>query len=192
MIVSHQHRFIFIKTQKTAGTSIEMALSSICGATDIISAISPIDEKNRINHGSRSAQNFYIPFSSYSIKDFVRLILKRKRKKYYSHMSAAEIKKALPTKIWDSYFKFTIERNPFDKMVSLYFWRKGDEKYGNIYDFLTKGGFTRFKGSKIYLINNEIAVDKVYQFEELPYMLEDFNRRLTLEKSLILGSYRAN
>ena len=62
MIVSHQHRFIFIKTQKTAGTSIEMALSSICGATDIISAISPIDEKNRINHGSRSAQNFYIPF----------------------------------------------------------------------------------------------------------------------------------
>jgi hypothetical protein len=30
MIVSHEHKFIFLKTKKTAGTSIELALSALC------------------------------------------------------------------------------------------------------------------------------------------------------------------
>ena len=32
MIVSHKHRFIFLKSQKTGGTSLELALSRICVA----------------------------------------------------------------------------------------------------------------------------------------------------------------
>lgn len=47
MIISHKHKFIFIKTKKTAGTSIEIALSSICDADDIITRISSEDEKTR-------------------------------------------------------------------------------------------------------------------------------------------------
>ena len=31
MIVSHEHKFIFLKTKKTAGTSIELALTKLCG-----------------------------------------------------------------------------------------------------------------------------------------------------------------
>jgi hypothetical protein len=36
MIVSHRHRFIFIKTHKTAGSSMEMALAPLCGPDDIV------------------------------------------------------------------------------------------------------------------------------------------------------------
>lgn len=36
MIISHKHNFIFIKTAKTAGSSIEAYLSPFCGESDIV------------------------------------------------------------------------------------------------------------------------------------------------------------
>ena len=44
MIVSHKNRFIFLKTRKTAGSSIEIALSKHCGPEDIITKIAPSEE----------------------------------------------------------------------------------------------------------------------------------------------------
>ena len=35
-IISHRHRFIFVRTHKTASTSVEIALSRICGPEDVI------------------------------------------------------------------------------------------------------------------------------------------------------------
>ncbi len=61
MIVSHQHRFVFLKTRKTAGTSVEIALSKICGPDDIISRISPEDEELRAAAGGRGPQNHESP-----------------------------------------------------------------------------------------------------------------------------------
>jgi hypothetical protein len=60
MIASFEHQFIFIKTRKTAGTAIELVLSSLCGAADIITPIHPDDEKIREAHGWRGPQNFRV------------------------------------------------------------------------------------------------------------------------------------
>ena len=46
MIVSHKNRFIFLKTRKTAGTSIEISLRPYCGPDDIITRITE-DDGNR-------------------------------------------------------------------------------------------------------------------------------------------------
>jgi len=45
MIVSHKYKYIFLKTNKTAGTSVEIALSSYCGDEDIIAGIAKEDER---------------------------------------------------------------------------------------------------------------------------------------------------
>ena len=45
MIISHRHKFIFVKTKKTAGTSIETLLASVCGEEDVITEISEEEER---------------------------------------------------------------------------------------------------------------------------------------------------
>ena len=48
MIISHKHKFIFIKTRKTAGSSIEHYLSKYLGPDDICTG-SDIDNTPRLN-----------------------------------------------------------------------------------------------------------------------------------------------
>jgi hypothetical protein len=60
VIVSHAHRFIFIKTRKTAGTSIEISLSRYCGEHDILTPITLSDEPLRGVLGL-AAQNYLCP-----------------------------------------------------------------------------------------------------------------------------------
>ena len=62
MIISHKHKFIFVKTRKTAGTSLEIGLSEHCGAQDVITPISPKDELLRASLGFRGVQHHQLPF----------------------------------------------------------------------------------------------------------------------------------
>jgi hypothetical protein len=55
MILSEMNKFVFIKGKKVAGTSVEVALASICGSNDIITPITPIDEQCRVSSGQPAA-----------------------------------------------------------------------------------------------------------------------------------------
>ena len=45
MILSHKHRFISLKTQKTGGTSVELALRELCGTEDIVAPL-PLEDRD--------------------------------------------------------------------------------------------------------------------------------------------------
>lgn len=121
MIINHKYKFIFIKTRKTAGTSIEIALSQFCDTNDVITTLSK-DELIRQELGYPGPQKYNVALKYYGMRDWLNFIGKAKRKQFYNHSPAKFIRDCIPDRIWNNYFKFTFERNPFDKAISRYYW----------------------------------------------------------------------
>ncbi|EMR03571.1 sulfotransferase family protein [Cesiribacter andamanensis] len=191
MIISHKHKFIFVKTQKTAGSSLEIALSAICGAEDVLTPLDEDEEKVRKALGYRGAQNYIIPFWQYKTLDWAKFFYFRKRLQYYHHMSAHQIKWYLGADIWKSYFTFCFERNPWDKVISYYYWEEGDRREKNIQDFLLSGRGGDMRGFDLYSQGGVPIVDKVYKYENMEDNLKDLSDRLGLCTALRLPEYRA-
>jgi sulfotransferase famil protein len=182
MIISHEHKFIFIKTMKTAGTSLEIALSKFCGPRDVITPITPPDEEIRRSLGYRGPQNYLIPFSQYSSRDWLHLVTRRNgRRQFYNHINARQIRRSVDSDVWNAYFKFCVERNPWDKVISWYFWRHQTEPRPTLSEFIESGEMSlgaRRGGFDRYAIDGKVAVDHVCRYEHLRKELEFVTERL--------------
>ena len=199
MIVSHKNRFIFIKTNKTAGTSIEIALSKFCGPDDIITPVSPDDESIRRSLGYPGPQNHLAPTSEYGVADhFKRLLGKKKLRLLQPHLGARGEAASSATQIWNSYFKFCFERHPFDRVISLYYWRHKREPRPSISDFLDSDvpNLLRKRGYDLYTIDCIAAVDRVCLYENMAQELEQLRERFGFDAPLELphakGSHRVD
>ena len=179
MIISHTHKFIFIKSEKTAGTSIEAALSGYCSGNDVVTPINDYrhnrDENGKFIHKSMNAE------------EFIQLNLPN-----LQHVDALTIKSRVPAEVWDSYFKFSIARNPWDKVISDFYWKKRLDPTikprKHFYHYLgvpfneldqLKKAFSEFLQSddwsnndRYYTIDDQLCVDRVIRYENL---LEDFS-----------------
>ncbi len=195
MIVNHQYKYIFIKTRKTAGTSIEIALSQYCGENDIITKISDEDELIRQKFGFTGPQNYDIPFRYNNKQDWCDLIVEGKQKEYINHSGAQFIKDHIGKEIWDSYFKFCFERNPFDKAISRYYWSTREPRPA-ISDYLATAPIFFLSNWDTYTVNDDIAVDFVGRYENLNEDLDFIRQKIGLEGELRLprakGAYRKN
>jgi hypothetical protein len=189
MIISHRHKFIFIKTNKTAGTSIEISLSQFGADGDVITPLPPEDEATRRNLDYRGPQNYLAPIADYGPKDLARLLIRgTKKHRYYSHISAREIKKQIGEGVWRDYYKFCFERNPWDRLISLYYWKNTSEPRPALSDFIESGApsILKKRGIDLYTIDGEIVVDKVCLYENLEKDLEAVRTHLGLPRTLVL------
>lgn len=194
MIVSHKHKFIFLKTNKTAGTSMEIALAKFCGPDDIITPVSPGDEVLRSELGYRAPQKYRPGLAEYSRRDWLVTLRRFKRKRFFNHISARDVKLLVGDDIWKSYFKFCFERNPWDRVLSLYAWRCQTEPKPTISDFIGSrvlGDLTK-RGIELYTIGGKIAVDRVCLYENLDVELEFLEQRLMLPEKLSLPRAKAS
>lgn len=193
MIISHKHRFIFLKTTKTAGTSVELALSRFCGPDDVITPLSAEEEQIRREIGGQPPQH-YLPTSwlQYTGLDWWKLLSRGKRpQRFMEHMPARKIRRRVGREVWDQYYKFCIVRNPWDRVLSQYYWRQrhlGEEEMPSVMEFLDSGHTKSLlrKGFGLYTLNGEVAVDRLCRYETLQEDLEEVRQHLGLPEPVAL------
>lgn len=193
MIVSHKHRFIFVKTHKTAGSSLEVALAQECGSEDIVSHMED-------NIGSGVPRN-YGPESwlgpAYNGSKWVRKVVDRHSPLlgafYYEHMPASRIKTLVGPDLWDSYFTFCFERNPWDKAVSYYLWKQQGQgrDMPSFSQYIQDKPHRLPRDARLYFDDHDdrddsnqssqVLVDRVFEFRDLPMALQALRERLDLK-----------
>ena len=187
MILSHKHKYIFIKSFKTASTSLEIALSKFCDKEDIITPLKNEDEIIRKNKGYNGPQNY------------------NDKLVFHEHMPASEIKSKINLDIWSKYFKFTVVRNPFNQIVSAFYWHNKSKENERKFLFFKKRKksfevFFKIKAHHIfedeylrYTKNDEILVDKFIKFENFEEDLALLNKKLNFSEDIykVFKSIRA-
>jgi hypothetical protein len=186
MIISHTHKFILIKSIKTAGTSVEAALSNSCSGSDVVTPLNDFpfnrDEKGIAIHRAMNAET-----------------LSWWDREIGQHVDAPTLQSKLSEEVWSSYFKFSIARNPWDRMVSLFTWSTRNDpamkprprfyhRLGVPFDEIgeIRRHFSQFlcgeweTNDRFYIIDGELAVDFIVRYEDLAGGLDAVRRKIGL------------
>ena len=184
MIISHSHKFIFIKSEKTAGTSIETVLSEHCSGDDIVVPINDFrhnrDENGEFKHRAMNADEEFLEIGQ--------------------HVDAETIRRKVSPDVWNDYFKFSIARNPWDRTISYFFWmrrqdpaikpRKRFYHYLGVpfnelaqpkkalHGFLASDEFVN--NDRFYVMDDQLCVDFVIRYENLSEDLTKVRKRIGL------------
>jgi hypothetical protein len=162
MILSYEHRFAFIKVQKTAGTSVEVFLSPLAGGDAIVTPIKPPE-------AGHEPRNFQVEGGD-----------------FYNHMPASLVRDRIGDEQWNGLYRFCFERNPWDKAISFYFWRTKRRAEPPPFEvWATKPGML-VSERDLYMIDGALAVDFVGRYESLGTDLQSVLDRVGIQTSIAL------
>ena len=162
MIISHKHKFIFFKSKKTAGSSIQVTLAQHCGDDDIITGQYQDGVDDETHNTGLNMDEFFTN---------------------HPHPPLLETKDWFVDKYgwdeWLGYFKFGFVRNPYEIAVSRYYWNKRGE-FTSIVDFRewTKKDLDITDKPYIYLGDNQL--DFIGRYENLQEDYEYICNKLKL------------
>lgn len=221
MIASYRHGFVFIKTRKTAGTSVEIAISPWCGPEDILSPISAYHDRERYDAGGGLPRHWsrdpelerrygecivpkVLAKRSRTLKLEMRTAWQRDIAEgrpspfLSSHANALEAKDWDP-ELWDRALKVTVERHPYEKAVSLAYFRtrRGVSAIDpsltwaeHLDRIVREDG--KYSSGDAYRIGGESVVDVFLRQESLEADLHDLARRLGVPPPAALPRARSD
>ena len=182
MIISHKYKFIYLRTEKTASSSLSAALADMVGEEDFVANLDrPAWAKfSPIHHGGLKRQ----------IPELFGL---------HVHARAGQVRRVLGQEKFNSYFKFCVERNPWDRQVSLYFQRKNKVGKGDDADFdrdmrsllFRSTEYVRLNNWSIYAIGDDVVADEIVRYENLEEGLEKIRQHVGLPKPIELPRLRS-
>jgi hypothetical protein len=153
VILSREYNFLFIKTAKTAGTSIEVELARIVEPQAVVTPVYPREE----GHFPRN----------YSVCEYGCC-----GENFTPHISAAKVKGIVGRRAFRSMFKFCVEREPVDKCVSAWsMWRNSPNHVSGLGklswpEYVETGKFPMCAG-RWRTPSQGVIVDKILRFENL-------------------------
>lgn len=107
MLISHQYQFIYLKTHKTASTSVEAALETLCTNSGHVPQHTQDEIKSDLGYisGRMGGKSHFLP----------------------AHARASYVERKVGKTVFDKYTKVYTVRNPYDKVVS-WFWHVMPER----------------------------------------------------------------
>jgi hypothetical protein len=172
MLISHEHKFIFVHVPRTGGTSVEKSLGLAVGISDW-----------KLQNGTPQQ---HLTSDDLTATSFVATSTVRGMK----HATAREIRAHVGEDIWSTYFKFAVVRNPLDRTLSVYLKNLKAERFNVVRPLArTKLVFNTALRLKYQLLgknadlqadflceSGKLIVDEVIRFEHLA---EDYARIAT-------------
>ena len=162
-LVSHQAQFIFLKTHKTASTSVEAALEPLC-APDGVETGAHVHDELITPEGIIGARGRFSKTATWK-----------------NHMSARKVRRLVGRGAFRRYEKITTMRNPYARMVSMFHSRMSPSDRAEIADLPfddVRRRFGRWLGEarpsnnlNKLTIRHRYVIDRVVYFERLA---EDF------------------
>lgn len=148
MLISYQHRFLFIHIYKVAGSSISKALEDYVHRPERLRVLRLL---------RRSGLPLPLPF--YKLKMFP------------AHISICKVQQALPAQIFNSLFKFAFVRNPWDWQVSLYHYMLQEPTHHQHELITAMSGFEEYLE---WRVSCEKRLQKDFIADEAGNLLVDF------------------
>jgi len=200
MIVSNSYKFIFAKTRKVAGSSIELKLSEFLGPGDMMTDLQERDGGSDLTRGIRKFRHVRMPASGFLP---VRLS---------QHAPITRAYRAFGRQVSD-HIVATVERNPWDRAVSAFFWAQRRKDYraqpfevqqAAFKDYIFRYGAPSFRArlsghykhrvlshKYIYTIDGVAMTDFLIRYECLAEDLLAFGEKIGLPGPLVLEGVSA-
>ena len=170
MLISYEHKFIFVHIYKTAGTSVEKALMHYCCSQPRL---------------------FLNKVLLHLFKGKIRI----NPQPYRKHISAKELALIYPDEIFKEFFKFAFVRNPWDWQVSLYTYTLKNKnhyqhemvkKLGSFDSYIRQRAAKKPKNQLDWIQSNDgtMLVDYVGKFENLKNDFGSICNKIGIESTL--------
>lgn len=188
-IINFEHKFIFIKTRKTASTSVEAFLRRFSGAEDVVTQLTPRDEKWCAEQGwpsrnyavSREVECQYVELCQAGKFDEALKFIESAKRIYVNHMPAHKVKQVLERQgyRWEDFYSFSIERHPYSWMLSYLLYDNASYNASGVcsldlndinrraVEFLESDGFAGLLNCNFYAWGGRCLVNKVMRYENL-------------------------